>query len=218
MVEKEKIIRELSIDLGQYIPYCSTCWHEIITWYGYSCVGLFPEKPSSFSWEDLYSDLLGTRIAGQALKENANFDYSVTRILNNELERLDAQPVQIARNATKKIYGKWFSGAGYPFISMNKRNFDIGLDDGKLTPWLVPGICLNNIPNSCEVLDLRSISRKGFSFDLELEPKCGSGKKAAKIVNKTRLQPELDFPRIVEHIKAQEIQKKGLSVCKPTLY
>ena len=38
--EQRVISREISIDLGQYLAQQSTIWHEIVTWYGYSSVGL----------------------------------------------------------------------------------------------------------------------------------------------------------------------------------
>ena len=68
--QKQRISREIAIDLGQNFAQKSTIWHEIVTWYGYASTGLISEKASSFSWEDGYSDLLGTKIAAMVLKEN----------------------------------------------------------------------------------------------------------------------------------------------------
>lgn len=218
--EKEKIAKEISIDLGQYISYSSTIWHEIITWFGYSCVAIFPETPSSFSWEDLYSDLLGTRICARALQEkNGNFNETVTRIINEEIKKLDAQKPEIAKQATRKIEGKWFSGSVYPFIRMMKRNFDVGIDNGCITPWLVPGICKNNIP---ELLPVPKIpSKQGFSFKIELEPRGPQGDRVLGIVypNKRgkRIQPDAHYPKIMEYIRNQAIMQEGIGVDKPNL-
>ncbi|MCK5175908.1 MAG: DUF4056 domain-containing protein, partial [Planctomycetes bacterium] len=82
------IADEVSICLGQYFAHTSLIWHEILTWYGFSSVGIFPENISSFSWEDSYSDLLGTHLAVEALAGNGGrFDEVMTRLID---ERLDA--------------------------------------------------------------------------------------------------------------------------------
>jgi Protein of unknown function (DUF4056) len=39
-------------------------WHEIAIWYGWANVPMFSERPSAFSPEDMYSNLLGIRIVG----------------------------------------------------------------------------------------------------------------------------------------------------------
>ena len=216
--EKGVLIRESAICLAQGIAYRSTIWHEIITWYGYSCVILISEKPSSFSWEDLYSDLLGTVISAQALREGGDFDSAVTRILNEKLKRFEVQSSGVAKQATKKIRGKWFSGLIIP--SMKKRNFDTGLGNGYLIPWLVPGICKDALPEPCFVSSLDSASENGFSFSVELEPVSGQGKKALQIISddgKRLRHLDRQFLKIIRKIRKQEIKTKGRDLIKPTL-
>ena len=41
-------------------------WHELVTWAGRRTVSVFSEGFSAFSPEDLYSDLLGARLAERA--------------------------------------------------------------------------------------------------------------------------------------------------------
>jgi hypothetical protein len=140
--EKETIAKDTSIRLGQYFAYMTTLWHEIITWHGYKTTWIFSEYISSFSWEDLYSDLLGTHLAARALRdEQHSYNDAMTIAIDEELQKLDAQPPRVAISATRKVEGKWYAGGLYFFVTMRKRNFDTGLDDGSLTPWLVPGIC-----------------------------------------------------------------------------
>lgn len=225
--EKEKIAREISIGLGQYIAFASIVWHEIITYFGYSCVGVFSEKPSSFSWEDCYSDLLGTKLSAQALQENNDFNISVTKLIDLELKKLDVQQPEIAKQATKKIKGKWFKGECYPFIQMKKRNFDVGLDGGYLTPWLVPGICKNENPELCRVPDLKSISKYGFSFKIEIEPREAQKNRILDIIHADkgnihdkkirRIQPDEDYKKIIDYIKDDAIKEEGSDVDKPIL-
>ena len=219
--KQEKIAKEVSIDLGAYLSRISTIWHEIITWYGYSYVKLFSEQVSSFSWEDIYSDVLGAKLGALALRDPArSFDDSMTLLINKALKILGVQSPEIARSATQKIEGKWFTGVRYPFITMKKRNFDVGFDDGVITPWCVPGICPSAVRNLCPVPNLDRISRYGFSIELEIKPRELHKKEVLRIIYPNgegkRLQPEIHFPIIVEHIK-NEARKKYPEVGNPIL-
>jgi len=109
--EKEQIAREISIGLGQYLAFTATTWHEIITWFGYKCIGFFPEFPSAFSWEDSFSNLLGTHIAGQALRDTEHrFDEAMTLAIDQELEKLGVQSRHTAISASESARGEWFAG------------------------------------------------------------------------------------------------------------
>ena len=93
--DREKISKEVSIELGEYLTFTMVNWHEILTWYGFRSVGFFPEFPSAFSWEDVYSNLLGTRLAAQALKDTSKgYDETMTILIKNELENLGVQSRQ----------------------------------------------------------------------------------------------------------------------------
>ena len=48
-------------ELAGSIAYDLSVWHEIATWYGISYIPMVNEKYSSFSPEDLYSNLLGVK-------------------------------------------------------------------------------------------------------------------------------------------------------------
>ena len=56
--------RAVAVPLAQWIAFQLSTWHEIATWFGWSALSIFPEEASAFSPEDLYSNLLGIRIAG----------------------------------------------------------------------------------------------------------------------------------------------------------
>src|SRR3972149_8814068 len=129
--QKENITFDTSIRLGEYFVYTATTWHEIITWFGYKCTGiLYSEFASAFTWEDTFSNLLGTYIAAQALRDTEHeYNEAMTLAFERELKKLDVQPSQTAKRAAKKVKGKWFSDNLLFFISMKKRHFDIGLDD-----------------------------------------------------------------------------------------
>jgi len=63
----------LAISLAQWAAYQLSIWHEIITWYGWSSLRGGSEEASAFSPEDLYSNLVGIRIAGGVYADEAPF-------------------------------------------------------------------------------------------------------------------------------------------------
>jgi hypothetical protein len=167
--EKQNISREVSIELGAYLTFTMVSWHEILTWYGFHTVGVLPEFPSAFSWEDSYSNLLGTRLGAQALRDTSKgYNKAMTALIKNELEYLGVQSARTSRYASEKMRGKWFTGIVVPDIK--ERNMDIGLDNGYVTPTLVPGICPNAKPKPYPVPSLENFNKYGFRLKLEVEP------------------------------------------------
>ncbi len=220
--DRQKAAREVAIDLGQHLAQQTTIWHEIITWYGYASTGLLSEHNSSFSWEDGYSDLLGTKLGAMALRENSKtYNKAMTEIIERELEKLDPQSESTAKKATKAIQGKWFTGR-YPFMTMKKRNFDVGFDDHEISPFCVPDIVDNAEELPCSVPQLEeSLSEHGFAMELELTPKSKQRKQVLKIIypnggGKT-LRPAEHFPKIIDHIRELAVEDVGEDVDSPTL-
>ena len=74
------------------IAYDLSIWHEITSWFGASAVPLVPEKFSSFSVEDAYSNLLGSKIAAEAIKSELPFEQAVTEIIHRTMTELEAVP------------------------------------------------------------------------------------------------------------------------------
>ncbi len=219
--EKDRIAREVSIDLGQHFAQLSTIWHEIVTWYGYASTGLLSEKASSFSWEDSYSDLLGTKLAAMVLKEYPDsYNDGMTQVILRELSQLDPQSAETAKKATATINGRWFSGR-YPFLTMKRRNFDVGFDDGYITPFRVPGIADNVTEVPCQVPAMEALMQNGFNIQLTMTPKENERKYILRIVDTNRdgttLEPEKDFPVIIRHIRKLAIRESGRNVDKPVL-
>jgi len=206
--EKERIANEVSIHLGQYFAHTSMVWHEILTWYGFSTTGIFSDRISSFSWEDTYSDLLGTSLAVEALRTNQQrFDDSMTKLIDQTLNDLEVQPSAVARQAAKQIKGEWFTGGMYFFVEMKKQNFDIGLDDGQITAMLVPGICDDGEAQPFPVPSQEIVSQYGFEMKLEIEPRVWEKNKIYDAIGlektESRLEPKVHYPKILEHINNQ---------------
>ena len=206
--EKHAIANEVSINLGQYLAHTSLIWHEIVTWYGFATVGIFPDTISAFSPEDTYSDILGTRLAVQAMRDkNRSYDEAMTELLARTLKELDVQPANIAREAAKRIDGQWYTGGFYFLVHMKKRNFDVGLDDYSITPWLVHGICPDAEPQPQPVPNVGSICESGFNFKVELDPKIFEKHKiynSIHFAHDSYIKPLVDFPRIMAKIEGKD--------------
>jgi hypothetical protein len=213
--DKEGIAFDLSVNLGRYFGYTAGSWHEMLTWFGYKSRGVFPEFPSAFSWEDTYSNLLGSDIGAEALRDTQrSYNEAVTDALDKSLKDLGVQSAEIAKRAAEKVKGVWFSGEVPPFVDMRKRNFDIGLDNGFITPWLVESICEceGAKAQSYSAPNLDFLAEEGFSMKFEIEPRVWEGNEILSIIYPDKrarskyIEPEKDFAVIMGWIK-QEAQK-----------
>jgi len=220
--QREDIAFDVSVRLGEYFVYTATTWHEIITWFGYKCTGiLYSEFASSFTWEDTFSNLLGTHIAAEALRDTEHeYNEAATLAFERELEYLGVQPARTAKRAAKKVRGQWFSGDFIFFINMKKRHFDIGLDDGFVTPSIVPSVagCEGAEAQSYPVPRLDFLGEYGFSVKFEIEPRVLEGGKILSIVysdgaeEKERIEPAVHFSAIMDYIKEDAIKRYGHNV------
>ncbi len=217
---RERAACEAAIDIGHYAAHLSTIWHEIISWYGYSSTGFISEKPSAFSWEDGYSDLFGTNIAAEVLKSDMPYNEGMTEVIRREIEKLEPLPAETAREATKAIRGKWFSGR-YPLLKMKKRNFDVGLDDGEITPFRVPGIGPAAPEARCPAPRMEALKRNGFVMRLTMTPREMERRQVLEIIypngEGSELDPAVHFPIIIDHIRQEAIRESGPDIEKPTL-
>jgi hypothetical protein len=192
------------MELSQYFTFTMTTWHEVLTWFGYKCMAFLPEQPSAFSWEDIYSNLVGIRIGAQALQdEEHSYNKAVTIAIKRELEDLQVQSSDAARKASEKMRGIWYDGI--VLINMTERNFDIGLDDGFITPTLVPGFCEGAVPQSYPVPALDKFKKYGFTMNLDVEPREFEKDKVLRIIypngGPKRIQPIKHLPVVIDYIK-----------------
>ena len=208
--EKEEIANKISLQVGPYLAFNATLWHEVLTWFGIRFAGLEPDFNSSFSWEDVYSNLLGTQIGAEAINTPVlDYDTAVTQILNRVLQELGVQSKSTAIRASKKMKGKWFSGI--ILVDITRKNLDIGLDDGFVTPVLVPGICENTRPQPRPAPTMDILAEYGFAMKHEIRPKEWAKERILKIVHgdkKTKtIQPAKHYPLIMAHIAKQAVEK-----------
>jgi hypothetical protein len=131
-------LREVSISLAEWLSFQASIWHEITTWYGWSSTA-FSERPSAFSLEDLYSNLVGIKITGAIVRRHAApselaYNQAVTRVLNDALVKLGPLPKEASRRAFEYVDGIWWdSTKRVPDNQLVRhRNFNIG---PTLYPW-----------------------------------------------------------------------------------
>jgi len=209
---KEKVAHKLSLELSQHFTYTMTTWHEVLTWFGFKCVFFLPEKASAFSWEDIYSNLLGTRLGAATLDDKEHeYDESMTILLKNELEKLQIQPRRTAREAGRKMKAKYFDGHSYLDTT---RNFDIGLYDGLVTPTIF-AMDKGVKPKSYPVPTLELFTKYGFGMELTIEPKEFESGKILKVVYPNgggkNIRPAEHLATVMHYIE-KDAMKHGFAV------
>jgi hypothetical protein len=127
--------------IAEWASYELSIWHEIVTWYGWESVKGFSERLSAFSPEDLYSNLLGIRIAGgiianRDIRTQQEYEAAMDAWMREALRRLLVVPKDDARSAMKAVDGLWWSSkeAIPHFKLVTHRNLGI---DPPLSPWLI---------------------------------------------------------------------------------
>jgi hypothetical protein len=208
--QKQTTTQQLSINLAQYLAHKQLIWHEILTWYGFATAGVFSDRISAFSWEDTYSDVMGIDLAAKALFNNKQkYNEIMTDLIKQKLINLNAQPVTVTKKAANQVKGDWYTGGFYFFVKMKKRNLDIGLNDGQITPWLVNDICPQTNPQPYNVPLASSLQTQGFNFDIQIDPKVFEKNKIYRSINLDQnklITPKIHFPMIMRHI--QNIENK----------
>jgi len=212
--QRSKTAREVALAMAPYLAYSMVSWHEIITWYGFHSVGIVRESHSAFSWEDSYSNLLGTVIASQALRDTEHsYDEAVSIALDEEMRKLGIQPADVARQASQSVKGTWYTGVIGPLMSMKKRNLDIGVDDGLVTPVLPLDLPAGAAPASYPAPTLDSLSKYGFRAFVAIEPHEWERGKVFRVVYPNgggkRIYPTAHFAAIMDDIRQEAIAKYG---------
>lgn len=125
--------------LAGKITYDLSVWHEIATWFGASTIPFVPERYSSFSIEDAFSNLLGVTIGIKALQSELPFEEAVTEIIDETLRNMDVvaneAETYMAMESVRDIW--WTRERKLPSSRvLLKRQLQVY---PCLQPWLVPG-------------------------------------------------------------------------------
>ena len=127
-------------------------------------------------------------------------------------------PAKVAKEASQRVKGDWFTGSVLFFVNVKMRNFDVGLDDGHITPTLLPGVteCPNVEPTPYPVPTLDAVTRHGFS--MKIQTRCREWERDKIFVvlfgdrRDRRIDPEVHIPRLMEYLRQNAIDKYGYMV------
>ncbi len=205
--DKAAVIEEIAYTAGPYFVYTATVWHEILTWYGVHFMGIEPEFNSAFSWEDLYSNLLGIHLSLEAQRDPEHgYNKAMTLALERALQRLEVQSGKTAKAASDSVRGQWDTGNLVPDMKM--RNFDIGLD-GSVTPVLIPDVaaCPSPEPAPLEVPTLDVLKQFGLTVTYQIKPNVFEQGAIYRDAGEKQIFPEKHFPILLEAMKQQAAEK-----------
>ena len=213
--EREQAARELSLEIGAYLAFNSTLWHEFMSWFGVRFAIIDPQFNSAFSWEDVYSNILGVKVAIEAIEDpNHGYNEAMTIAISRELKRLRVQPRRTALEITEKMRGKWFKGNRIP--AMLRRNTDIGVDDGYISPVLTPDVCEDATPRLLAAPRLDKLTSYGFTMTYKIVPVYLEANRVLRIIHpegKGKLiEPIKDYPLIISFINQEAVEKYNYDI------
>lgn len=206
--ERERIAREIALKVAPVVGYNSSLYHEMLTWKGARFFLVEPEYKSSFSWEDIYSNVVGAWIATEALEQGGDFNRTFSQLLSRELDRLEVVPRAKAEQITQSVEGKWYTAA-----SLMKKNMDSHLDED-ISPCIVPGYTSAE-PIAYPLPDLDGIDRHGIEVHYTISAFFLENGVLKKIAGTSEdLRPLKDFAPIMRHIQREAVEEHGLDVHK----
>ena len=201
------------IILAGKIAYDLSVWHEIATWFGASTIPFVPERYSSFSVEDPYSNLLGVTIGIQALHSELPYEKAVTRIISETLKSLDAVSTEAETFlAMEEVRGIWWTRekklpSGRVLLQRQLQVYDC------LQPWLVPGwIDKNQAPLELNVPKYTSEGQalnKFYELEFKLNHKFPFRKMFPE--RRDRNITQNDFDRLLEQVALEVTKKDSLT-------
>lgn len=206
--QRQQIARAIALKVAPVVGYNSSLYHEMLTWKGAKFFLIEPEFKSSFSWEDLYSNILGCWVAVDAIKAGGDFNKTFTKLLNEELQRLQVVSKDKAVQITQSVHGKWYTSA-----SLIKRNMDSYLDDD-ISPCIVPGYS-SAPPIAYPLPNLDGIDQYGIKIKYTVNSFFLENETLKKIAGTSEaLQPLKDFKPIMINCQKEAVEKYGLDVHK----
>lgn len=198
------------------IAYDFSLWHEISTWYGASTIPFIPEKFSSFSVEDVYSNLLGVHIGMKTLHSRQPFNEAATKLLSSTLDSLGAvATAKETYDAYDAIHNKWYTNRKRipsSYITL-KRDRDV-LDVCR--PWVLPRQSNVNDLIRLEVPRLttqKELLTNYYQFTIDLNHKIPVDQifpdKVTRVINQNDFEVILDtIAREIELMEEKMMSKK----------
>jgi hypothetical protein len=190
-------------ELAGMIAFDLSVWHEIASWFGASYIPLLPERYSSFSPEDLYSNLLGVQIGIKAILSDLEYNEAMTSLIASTLDSLGAvRTIDDTYNAMKKVEEIWWSNEK-PLPSAKillRRNFETG---HTLIPWQLEEDKSVYTPYHLEKPDIHL--EKYYQLSISLNRRFY--RRAKDCLSNGRIVTKHDFHSIIDCISDQVDQK-----------
>ncbi|MFZ5441013.1 MAG: DUF4056 domain-containing protein [Myxococcota bacterium] len=99
--------------LASWVAWRFATWHELSSWFGFEALPGYPERVSSFSPEDMYSNALGIRLGAAVAREGgllsrANYDALSEAWLHSMVDFLVPADTKSGREAMRQLDGRWW--------------------------------------------------------------------------------------------------------------
>ena len=208
--DSEQRIQTVSRITGECVAYELGTWHEITTWYGYKTTGVWSEKPSAFTYEDLVSHLVGVEVfeAIPGEPDRAKFGSALRRVL----ARLGLVDRKLASEAIHGVKGLWWG----PWL-YTRRMLDIGGKDGLVRPWIVPGAQEDLHDSRGPISFTVPCARMPEGYSLSIVPSASILRRIRKSAAATPavIHPDKDFPVLVNVISSEVRKELGDNAIGP---
>lgn len=208
--------------LAARIAYDLSIWHEIATWFGTKYVPLLPEKFSSFSVEDPYSNLLGVTLGMKAIQSNLPYEKAMTALISSTLNTLGAVQTQEETNAAMEaVLDQWWTRDKH--LPNDKMMLERELDvSSKVCPMLVPewgketnSPCTLDVPKKTQSgKPLSDLYQLEFKLNYKFPYKKMFPEETGRIITQEnfdtlihRVEKEMD----ADNIHPEEVKTEGLS-------
>jgi hypothetical protein len=200
-----------AVNLAGKIAYDISVWHEISTWFGASFIPLVPERYSSFSIEDAYSNLMGVHLGMKAILSELDFEEAMTKFEMETLISLNAvKDAAGTYEAMNKVRDIWWSGtAKLPSRKVIiKRQFEVY---GCMFPLLIDNLSLEKTNDNQICVPATTVSGSNlndyyllgikYNFKIPVKKIFGEDKKDKNLT-------QLDFPDLIKY--SEKMAQKGL--------
>lgn len=204
--------KEMALQVAEYVAFNSMVWHEMLSWYHARLFAGMDDFESAFSWEDIFCDLYGAKVAVQSIRMGGDFAKNVTNLTREQLKQWQVVPKNRAYEITQTVKGTWWNRT-MPSLHSNiyMRHMDIGCD-GWVTAVLIPGF-YDGLPATLAAPKLDVLDRHGLGMKYTITTGRSQGKILKKHASVDVVEPRRDFCKIIAEIqKDAESRPKFLVV------
>ncbi|HBG28307.1 MAG: hypothetical protein A2Y10_04220 [Planctomycetes bacterium GWF2_41_51] len=199
----DDVKKDIALQIGEYVAFNSMVWHEMLSWYHARLFMGMDDFESAFSWEDIFCDLYGAKVAVQAIKMGGNFEENVTNLTRQQLKDWQVVPKAQAHKITQTVKGTWWIRT-MPSLHSNiyMRHMDIGCGDGMVTAVLIPGF-YDGPAASLEAPKLDLLDKYGLEMKYTVTTMHSQGKKLRELAGVEVVEPRRDFCKIIAGIQKE---------------